>query len=53
LLGIDETTGTLEPGKAADVAVLDGDALDLGDLGGRVRRVYQDGILVSEGRPAG
>jgi imidazolonepropionase-like amidohydrolase len=50
LLGIDEDTGTLEPGKFADVVVLDGDALDLGDLAGRVRRVYQDGRLVSEGR---
>ena len=39
----------LEPGKVADVVVLDGDALDLRDLAGRVRRVYQDGTLVSEG----
>jgi cytosine/adenosine deaminase-related metal-dependent hydrolase len=43
--------GTLEPGKVADVVVLAGDALDLRDLAGRVRRVYQDGTLVSEGRP--
>ena len=49
LLGISERTGTLAPGKAADVVVLDGDALDLRDLAGRVRRVYQDGTLVSEG----
>ena len=34
----------------ADVVVLDGDALDLRDLGGRVRRVYQEGTLMSEGR---
>ena len=32
--------------------VLDGDALDLGDLAGRVRRVYQGGALVSEGHLA-
>ncbi len=50
LLGIADDTGTLEPGKAADVVVLDGDALDLHDLAGRVRRVYQGGKLVSEGR---
>jgi imidazolonepropionase-like amidohydrolase len=49
LLGISERTGTLEPGKVADAVVLDGDALDLRDLAGRVRRVYQDGTLVSEG----
>ena len=49
LLGIADHTGTLEPGKVADVVVLDGDALDLRDLARRVRRVYQDGTLVSEG----
>ena len=55
LLGIAEDTGTLEPGKVADVVVLEGDALDVGDLAGRVRRVYQHGVLVSEGQgaPAG
>jgi imidazolonepropionase-like amidohydrolase len=50
LLGIAEHTGTLEPGKVADVVVVEGDALDLNDLAGRVRRVYQDGELVSRGR---
>ena len=50
LLGIADDTGTLEPGKVADVVVVDGDALDLHDLAGRVRRVYQGGKLVSEGR---
>ena len=49
LLGVADDPGTLEPGKAADVVVLDGDALELRDLGGRVRRVYQAGALVSEG----
>ncbi len=53
LLGIAEHTGTLEPGKVADVVVLAGDALDLDDLGARVRRVYQSGALVSSGRRAG
>src|SRR3954453_8085559 len=50
LLGIAEHTGTLEPGNVADVVVLEGDALDLADLAGRVRRVYQGGELVSTGR---
>ena len=49
LLGIADHTGTLEPGKVADVVVLDGDHLDLRDLAGRIRRVYQGGNLVSEG----
>lgn len=52
LLGLAGDTGTLEPGKVADVVVVAGDALDLGDLGGRVRRVYQGGTLVSEGPAA-
>ena len=53
LLGIADHTGTLEPGKAADVVVLAGDALDLDGMAGRVRRVYQDGELVSTGASAG
>jgi imidazolonepropionase-like amidohydrolase len=53
LLGIAEHTGTLEAGKAADVVVVEGDALDLNDLAGRVRRVYQRGELVSRGRSTG
>ncbi len=34
----------------ADVVVIEGDALELDDLAGRVRRVYQRGELVSRGR---
>src|SRR5829696_3628314 len=49
LLGVADHTGTLEPGNLADVVVLAGDALDPRDLAGRIRRVYQDGTLVSEG----
>jgi imidazolonepropionase-like amidohydrolase len=42
-LGIDSDVGTLEPGKLADLVVLDGDPLD--DLGAveRVRAVYREG----------
>jgi imidazolonepropionase-like amidohydrolase len=49
LLGVDGELGSLEPGKRADVVVLDGDATDLADLAGRVREVYRDGELVAAG----
>ena len=50
LLGIADTPARWSPGKAADVVVLAGDPLDVDGLAGRVRRVYQDGVLVSTGR---
>ena len=37
LLGVDEQLGTLEPGKRADLVVVDGDPLDVTTLGERVR----------------
>ncbi|MGH7365969.1 MAG: amidohydrolase family protein, partial [Candidatus Rokuibacteriota bacterium] len=42
-LGIDRDVGTLEPGKLADLVVLEGDPLD--DLGAveRVHAVYREG----------
>jgi len=46
LLGIGEEFGTLQPGKRADVVVLDGSIHDLVDLEERVHAVYQDGMLV-------
>ena len=47
LLGVDRELGSLEPGKRADLVIIDGDALALDDLDRRVRAVYQDGRLVS------
>jgi len=44
LMGLDEELGTLEPGKRADVVLVEGDALDW--LSGRVRRVWKDGVQV-------
>ena len=44
LMGLDEELGTLEPGKRADVVLVEGDALD--GLSGRVRRVWKDGVQV-------
>jgi imidazolonepropionase-like amidohydrolase len=49
LLGVDGDLGSLEPGKRADVVVLDGDATDLTGLAGRVRQVWRDGDLVAAG----
>jgi imidazolonepropionase-like amidohydrolase len=47
LLGIADELGTVQPGKRADLVVVDGDALDVDTLRDRIRAVYQDGRLVS------
>jgi imidazolonepropionase-like amidohydrolase len=49
LLRVDNGLGSLEPGKVADLVVLDGDPGDLTGLAGRVREVYRDGELVAAG----
>jgi imidazolonepropionase-like amidohydrolase len=49
LLRVDDELGSLEPGKRADVVVLDGDAADLSGLAGRVREVWLDGERVVAG----
>jgi imidazolonepropionase-like amidohydrolase len=46
---VDEEFGSLEPGKRADVVVLDGDPEDLTGLAGRIRQVWRDGELVAAG----
>jgi len=50
LLDLDAELGTVEPGKRADLVVLDGDPLDVRALPGRIARVYQDGALVHSTR---
>jgi imidazolonepropionase-like amidohydrolase len=47
LIGVEDELGSIEPGKRADLVVVDGDPFDYADLGDRVRAVYQDGRLVS------
>ena len=47
LLGVADELGTVQPGKRADLVVLDGDALEVDTLRDRIRAVYQDGRLVS------
>ena len=48
LMGLDGELGTLEPGKRADLVLLDGDALEVATLRERVRQVWKDGVLVAE-----
>jgi len=43
LLRIETEAGTLEPGKTADITVVEGNALDLPIQPDRIRAVYQDG----------
>jgi imidazolonepropionase-like amidohydrolase len=49
LLGVADEFGTLQPGKRADLVVLDGDPHDLGGLAKRVREVWRDGDLAAAG----
>jgi imidazolonepropionase-like amidohydrolase len=46
LMRLDEEFGSLEPGKRADLVIVDGDPLDVATLAERIERVYQDGRLV-------
>jgi imidazolonepropionase-like amidohydrolase len=47
LMGLSDELGTLEPGKRADLVVVDGDPLDVATLTERVEAVYQDGARVA------
>jgi imidazolonepropionase-like amidohydrolase len=46
LMGLEDELGTLEPGKRADLVVVDGDPLDVATLTDRIEAVYQDGARV-------
>ena len=46
LMGLEGELGTLEPGKRADLVVVDGDPLDVATLSDRIDAVYQDGTRV-------
>ena len=46
LMGLDAELGTLEPGKRADVVVVDGDPYELDKLADRIDAVYKDGARV-------
>ena len=47
LMGLDAELGTIEPGKRADLVVVDGDPLDVATLDERISAVYKDGALVA------
>lgn len=47
LLGVDESLGTIEADKLADLVVVDGDALHLDDIASRVDQVWKSGIRVA------
>jgi imidazolonepropionase-like amidohydrolase len=49
LLGVLDDRGTIEPGKRADLVVVDGDSVQVESIGGRIRGVYQDGRPVAVG----
>lgn len=46
LMGLGDETGTIMPGKHADLVVLDGDPFDLAKLKDNIRAVYADGRKV-------
>ena len=46
LMALQDELGTLEPGKRADLVLVEGDGLDLVKLGDRVTAVYKDGERV-------
>jgi imidazolonepropionase-like amidohydrolase len=46
LMGLQDELGSIEPGKRADVVVIEGDPFDLKTLSERIEAVYQDGQLV-------
>jgi imidazolonepropionase-like amidohydrolase len=47
LMGLQDELGTLEPGKRADLVVVDGDPLKVGTLAERVTAVYKDGVAAT------
>src|SRR6266508_3840466 len=46
LMGLQDELGTIEPGKRADLVLVDGDAFDFAKLADRVTAVYKDGTRV-------
>lgn len=49
LMGLGDDLGSLEPGKLADIVVVDGDPLDFGSLRGNIEQVWKGGHRLSVG----
>jgi imidazolonepropionase-like amidohydrolase len=47
LMGVQDELGSLEPGKRADVVIVEGDVFDVKTLPERIEAVYKDGIRVA------
>ncbi len=47
LMGLQDELGTIEPGKRADLVVVDGDPFDFVNLPDHISSVYKDGRLVA------
>ncbi len=48
-MDVADDRGTIEPGKRADLVVIDGDPFQLEAIRDRVAAVYKDGALISGG----
>jgi imidazolonepropionase-like amidohydrolase len=48
LMGLDEELGSIEPGKRADLVLVEGNAFELEKLPDRIRQVWKDGVRVIE-----
>jgi imidazolonepropionase-like amidohydrolase len=46
LMGLEDDLGTIEPGKVADLVVVEGDPYDVSTLAGRVEQVWKAGARV-------
>jgi imidazolonepropionase-like amidohydrolase len=46
LMGLQDALGTIEPGKLADVVVVDGDPFELEKLPDRIEAVFKEGVRV-------
>ncbi|HEX9124677.1 MAG TPA: amidohydrolase family protein [Actinomycetota bacterium] len=46
LMGLQDELGTIEPGKRADLVVVEGDPFELATLRERIRQVWKDGVRV-------
>jgi imidazolonepropionase-like amidohydrolase len=46
LMGLQDELGTVEPGKRADIVVVDGDPFAFATLKDRIEQVWKDGVRV-------